>query len=313
MKKKLSLILLGLIIILGLGVRLYKIDIPLADHHSWRQSDTAAVARNFIKEGFDFFRPRIDNMTYLHAPDMANPERLFMAEPPIYNSLVALVYRFGGVKESLARGVTIFFSLGSLVMIYLLLKVTTTELTALLGAFFMAVLPYGIFYGRVILPEPFMVFLSLVWLWFVFRWVTREKSRDYWLAILFGALSLTQKAYPFFLSLPIAALVLEKWGLKGVFTKKRWLRLVLMAALIFVPVGLWRLWIGQFPQGVPPYDWLFNQGNIRFRPAFFRWIFAERIGRIILGFWGLPLFGLGICLRPTKKAVGFFTGGWVRF
>jgi len=46
---------LGLVMVLALVLRLYKIDIPLADHHSWRQADTAAVARNFVKENFDFF------------------------------------------------------------------------------------------------------------------------------------------------------------------------------------------------------------------------------------------------------------------
>ncbi|KKS90138.1 MAG: hypothetical protein UV66_C0008G0013, partial [Candidatus Woesebacteria bacterium GW2011_GWA1_43_12] len=35
-----------LILVLAFVVRLWRIDAPLADWHSWRQSDTAAVARN---------------------------------------------------------------------------------------------------------------------------------------------------------------------------------------------------------------------------------------------------------------------------
>ena len=39
-----------------MAARLYRVTGPVADWHSWRQSDTAAVARNFTKFGFDPFR-----------------------------------------------------------------------------------------------------------------------------------------------------------------------------------------------------------------------------------------------------------------
>ncbi|OQA93350.1 MAG: hypothetical protein BWY24_00496 [Microgenomates group bacterium ADurb.Bin219] len=51
-------VFLFFILALGFCSRLYKINIPLADHHSWRQADTAAVARNYIKEGWNFFFPK---------------------------------------------------------------------------------------------------------------------------------------------------------------------------------------------------------------------------------------------------------------
>ena len=47
--KKKDWLILFLILFLALILRLYKIDIPLADFHSWRQADTAAVARNFLR------------------------------------------------------------------------------------------------------------------------------------------------------------------------------------------------------------------------------------------------------------------------
>jgi hypothetical protein len=59
----------------------------------------------------------------------------------------------------------------------------------------------------------------------------------------------------------------------------------------------------QYPQGIPVSDWLFNGGNIRFKGAFFYWLFAERIGRLILGYWGLIIFGFGIISVARKKLV----------
>ena len=313
MKNKWPWLALSLILAFGLWLRLYKIDIPLADHHSWRQADTAAVSRNFIKEGFNFFYPKIDNMTYLQSPQLLNPERLFMAEPPIYNSLVAAVYKITSVKEAWARAVTIFFSLGSVLILYLILDHLTNRTTALWGALIGVGLPYGIFYGRVILPEPLMVFVSLVWLWFVILWIQRENHLAYWGAIMSGAIALTQKSFPIFLGLPVAYLILRGWGLRGVFQKKHFLQLVVMLILTFLPFVAWRWWVGQHPAGVPPFDWLFNQGMIRFRPAFFRWIFAERIAKLILGYWGLPLFVLGVAVRPNKKEGWFFHWWLVSF
>lgn len=46
-----SVVWLFLIIVLGFVVRLYKINTPLADWHSWRQADTASVTRIFIEYG----------------------------------------------------------------------------------------------------------------------------------------------------------------------------------------------------------------------------------------------------------------------
>ena len=42
-------ILFVIILLLGFGVRLYKITSPIADWHSWRQADTASVTRNFCE------------------------------------------------------------------------------------------------------------------------------------------------------------------------------------------------------------------------------------------------------------------------
>ena len=57
----------------------------------------------------------------------------------------------------------------------------------------------------------------------------------------------------------------------------------------------------QFPEGVPANSWLFNGGNIRFKGAFFYWVFADRIGRLILGYWGVFFLGLGILYNSTRK------------
>jgi 4-amino-4-deoxy-L-arabinose transferase-like glycosyltransferase len=294
--------LLSIILILAVVLRLYKINIPLADHHSWRQADTAAVARNFIKEGWNFWQPKIDNMTPLAHPDMPNPQRLFLVEPPIYQTIVGGFYHVFGVREELARLVSVMFSLGSIIFLYLLALTYVSKRVALLSAFFFTVLPYNIFYSRVILPEPMMIFLSLGMIYFFAEGVVREYrgvsgSIRRILFILFAALALTQKAFPVFLSIPMAYLTWEKFKFNG----KKYIVSLFYCFIVLLPFALWRFWISHFPEGIPPSGWLFNQGGIRFKGAFFYWIFAERLAKLILGYWGLPLLILGLILKPGRE------------
>ncbi|MCL5091085.1 MAG: glycosyltransferase family 39 protein [Patescibacteria group bacterium] len=301
MKEKVILIL---ILILGLVFRLYKIGIPLADHHSWRQSDTAAVARNFVKEGWNFLKPKIDNMTPLH-PGTPNNERLFLVEPPIYNSIVAGVYGLFGVEVKYARLVTIFFSLTSLLFLYLIATHFWGEKVGLLTAFFGAVLPYNIYYSRVVLPEAMIICFSLAMFYFAIKWLANGSTLYFVLFTLFSSLSFSQKTFPLFFLLPLAYLIWQKYGF-NLFKEKK---LYLWFLVAFVPFVLWRFWVGRFPEGIPANLWLFNQGNIRFKGAFFYWIFAKRIGELILGYWGLPLVILGLILKPKKE--GWFFHFWL--
>ncbi|PJE62546.1 hypothetical protein COU88_04390, partial [Candidatus Roizmanbacteria bacterium CG10_big_fil_rev_8_21_14_0_10_39_6] len=61
-------------------------------------------------------------------------------------------------------------------------------------------------------------------------------------------------------------------------------------SLSAIPVYLWRRYIQLFPEGIPASSWLLTSVStptgfhvIFLRPAFFRWIFYERINNLILG------------------------------
>jgi len=297
-------VILFFILLLGLLLRLYKVNIPLADHHSWRQADTAAVARNFVKEGWNFFKPKIDNFTPLH-PNLPNDERLFLVEPPVYNTIVAGVYKVFGFNVEYARLISIIFSLGSIIFLYLIVSHYLGNSTGLLTGFFYAVLPYSIFYSRVVLPEPMIMSLMLGMFYFAIKWLENNSAIFYLLFTVFSALTFSQKAFPLFLTLPLLYLFWKKYGIRFLFQKKLYWWVLLSLA----PFLAWRWWIGHFPEGIPANLWLFNQGNIRFKGAFFHWIFAQRIGELILGFWGLPFLIFGLIQKPKKE--GWFFHFWL--
>ena len=288
---------LSLIIILGFSVRLYRIDNPVADWHSWRQADTAAVARNFYKEGFTPLFPKGDDMSPV-GKDNPNLRRLRFVEFPIYNSLVYLLYLFnGGVDERLARLVSIFMSLGSIGFIYLIAKRYWDTFTALVSAFIFAVLPFNIFFSRTILPEPTLVFFSLGMFYFVDRMIFEDKAKILLASIFFTAMAFLIKPMAIFYLLPLLYSFVVK-------EKKIWpipTKYFIWASVSFLPLLGWRMWMSQYPDGIPASNWLFNGDGIRFRPAFWKWIVGDRFGREILTVAGSMLFIIGAIIKPQPR------------
>ena len=70
--------------------------------------------------------------------------------------------------------------------------------------------------------------------------------------------------------------------------------------IALVPFFIWRIWINNYPSGIPFWQWAFNGDKIRFRPSFWRWIFGERLGHLILGSWGLIPFSFGLLKSKGK-------------
>ena len=285
---------LGLILILGFLVRLYKIDSPIADWHSWRQADTAAVTRNFTKEGFNPFLPKYDDMSGVAEQPIVNLARFRFVEFPLYNIFVYPLYLLFGVDERLHRLITILSSLGSTTFLYFIVRKYSSVLMALTTAFVFAFLPFNIFFSRTTLPDPTFVCFALGMIYFMSNWI--ENKRDIWgvWGICATAVAFLIKPWAIFFFLPLLYLLyLSK-------SKKFTLKFFIFTFFALLPFLLWRLWILQQPEGIPASSWLLNGDGIRFRPAFFWWIISDRLGREILSAAGIGLFLLGFITRPKN-------------
>ena len=299
-KKFLPTIGLLLIIALGLLVRLYKIDSPIADWHSWRQVDTASVTRVFSQEGLDMLHPRYQDISSIPS-GQENPQGWRMVEFPFYNFLHLQVFNFSGLNlETAGRLTSVLISLWSLAMLYLIVKKISGVWTGLLAAFFFAFLPFNIFYSRAVLPEPLVIATFLTSFYFLLRLLDTKKKLVSWLLVLLSSLFLTAsfllKPYTAFFTLPFFLVFFLAFKDK----KLNILQFITYGLISVTPFILWRLWINQYPSGIPAFDWLFNMNNIRLRPAWFRWLFAERLSKLILGYFGTALLIFGLIKKPKK-------------
>lgn len=304
--KRIHLGLLVGILILGFVLRLYRFNSPIADWHSWRQADTSSVSRIFVQDGFNLLRPKYHDLSNVPS-GLNNPEGYRFVEFPIYNLFQGGFYKLLPVLslEQWGRLITIFASLLTVLLIYLILKKHQNERAGLIGAFVFAALPFSIYYGRTILPDTSTAATILAGIYFFDLWLSEKmkykKIIFYSLSILFTGVSFLLKPFAAFFTLPMIYLAYQAFGLKMFLNPYLW---VFGTASLFPMIG-WRQWMTQFPEGIPSSNWLFNEGGMRFKGAFFNWIFAERISKLILGYWGVFLVVLGLVAK-TKTSYLFF-------
>lgn len=303
-KFKLEYFLLTLILLAGFVVRLYKINNPVADWHSWRQADTASVTRIFVEKGLDFFTPRYYDISSIQS-GIFNPQGYRFVELPIFNLVHYVLYKaYPTISlEVWGRLTSIFFALGSGLVLYLLGKRFLGKGGGILTIFFFLFIPFNIYFTRVILPEPAAVFFGVLALYLFSKFIDSDK----FLYLLFSGLSfslaLLVKPYIVFYGVPLIYLFFTKYSLSQFKILKGNLGLIIklavFAGIILVPLIFWRIRVSEHPEGIPFWKWAFNGDHIRFRPAFWRWIYGERLGRLILGIWGLIPFIYGVI--KTKK------------
>ncbi len=296
-------LLLSIILLSGFCVRLYKINNPIADWHSWRQADTASVTRLYVQNGINLLIPRYNDISSIQSR-IFNPEGYRMVEFPVYNAVAALVTTSIGhfSLEVWSRLVTIICALISALFLYFIGKRFLGKWGGLLSSFFYLFIPFNIYFTRVILPDPMGVMFGVISLWAFVKFF--DDSGDYFLYLssIFFALMLLIKPYLGFYLFPIAYLAIKKFGFKDFFKGRgNVMKTILYFVIAFGPFIVWRYWESKFPAGIPLFWWAFNGNGIRFHPAYWNWIFGERLGHLILGSLGLIPFIFGVFDTKNKN------------
>lgn len=218
---------LAAIVVLGLALRLYGIHDPIIDHPGWRQGDEAAIARNFALLEDDILKPQTD----YDGP----PPNYVELELQIVPFAAAQLYRVFGVHEVFARLIVVAFSLGTVVLLYLLGGEIFGRRAGLIAALAYAIAPGAVYYGRTITPDADMVFFLTGALLFWWRWSAGGRRADYWWAVVFGAVAWLAKPPALLALAPIVALA---WARRGRRVLTGW-QLYAFVLLTLVPFVLY--------------------------------------------------------------------------
>jgi 4-amino-4-deoxy-L-arabinose transferase-like glycosyltransferase len=162
---------LSLVFLIALALRLKGIHDPILDHPGWRQGDTASIARNFYRLQYNIMYPQ----TTYNGP----PPNYVELELQIVPFLAATLYKMFGIHEVFGRLISIAFSVGTVVVIGFFGRwLFSSSLAGLIAAFFFAVYPGSVYYGRTFMPDTAMVFFLTAALYAVARFLLENERMD---------------------------------------------------------------------------------------------------------------------------------------
>jgi len=188
--------------ILAVAARLILISQPYVDHWSWRQSDVAAIARNFLQNGFRFGYPQIDWAG--NAPGYVGTEF------PILPFIAALCYKFAGIHEWVGRIQAVILFAVSLPCFFLLVREIFGSTAAVWATFFYSFAPVNIFAGRSFMPDVPSLSFAIVGLYLLLRYVEHNESSSFLVAAIALSLSFLIKITSIVIVVPLAYIVVGR-------------------------------------------------------------------------------------------------------
>jgi len=269
--------------ILAVAARLVLINQPYVDHWSWRQSDVAAIARNFLQKGFRFGYPQIDWTG--NAPGYVGTEF------PILPFIAAVCYKFAGVHEWIGRVQAVILFAVSLPCFFLLVREIFGSAAAAWASFFYCFAPLNVFAGRSFMPDVPSLSFAIVGLYFFLRWVQHAQPSSLLLAALAISLSFLIKITSIVIVAPLMYLAVgrlcqtpgvsqNRAGGNRASGSERVKRPIILGIIVFsaialLPSAIWYWHAYQIAQQFYPHHF-FGAGGIRVETFSWYWHIAQQ-------------------------------------
>lgn len=189
-QRKYEIFCVILVCSLATMISCYQITIPWIDGEL--ASDGVIMgnaARNMLRYGGfqTMFGAVVDS-----GPVMNGHFHYYIDHPlSLFVTILALSFRIFGVHEWSARIVTITFSMGSLVMVYLVARQLWDKKIAFFSLLFMAFMPMvAYFTSRDVWPYSISLFGALLVTWFYISWIRQYENKYYYMTIVSYAVCL---------------------------------------------------------------------------------------------------------------------------
>lgn len=275
-------VVIALLILAGL-IQSYHLTKPWIGFGEADGAIIGHIARNWVRYGF--IAVKFGSAT--NSGPVVNNEFTYYVNHPLvlFNIFISLSYRVLGVHEWSARLVPIAFSLGSLAVLYLLVRRFWDDTVAIWSLTFMAIMPLTGYYGRNVSPHSMAVFFGLLMFWFYFSWLKSGRKRDFLYLIIsqvFATMS-AWGAYYVAVLLLIHCMLTNRKRLKGV------LLLPVMNVVMFL-LFLAHVYLVDPGSGLVRLAKVFLLRSNIATPGAFDWLkFFEVVLQTILTYFSIPL------------------------
>jgi 4-amino-4-deoxy-L-arabinose transferase-like glycosyltransferase len=273
---------------------------PPLDYHHHRQVNTAAIARNYHRNGLNILKPQVD---------WEGPYRgLAATELPVYMWLVGLLWPLGGLGAVWGRVLSMAFSALTAVYLFRFVEKDAGRKAAFWAATFFSCIPLEIYFGRTIQPEAAALCGTMAAL-FHWRRAFSDEARpwDWPAAVLAAFLAIGMKLPFIFILAPLAFIAWQKLGPKSLLSPK-----VLAAPLL--ALGATYAWYryastGSFVVPTKSEDFLFMLEYARL-PYFAFFQFSSRFPELAATYGGLVLGWFGARELVVRSGLRLYAVWW---
>jgi 4-amino-4-deoxy-L-arabinose transferase-like glycosyltransferase len=293
-------------VVAALAVRLIAINQPFIDPWSWRQSDVAAIARNYLENGFHFSRPQID---------WAGNERGYVGtEFPILPFIAAFFYKIAGVQEWIGRIEGVLFFVAALPFFFGLVRRVFGEPVGLWATFFYAFAPLSIVTSRAFMPDVPSLSLAIAGLYFFVRWIEEEKLRWLVTSAVLVSLALLIKLPTAIVGAPLFYLAAGRGTRRadirddGLENAAPWLarwELWFFAAVTLIPSAIWYWHAHRIAERFYPHHF-FGAGGFQIMSFAWYWQIVRQTAFSSLTLLLFVLATLGALIAPRGKFTRLF-------
>jgi 4-amino-4-deoxy-L-arabinose transferase-like glycosyltransferase len=206
--------------------------VPIFDHHSWRQADTAMIARNFAASRLNPLYPQVDHRGALPVGYVATGLEL-------QAWLVALISKATGFAPQIGRLLSALWFVGSVLLVFALTRGRYGDAPALAAAFSYSFgFPLVLFIERAFLNEALLLCLSFAVLVAVCRRTRGAGSSRLLLACAGMACIGAVKPTFLIVAAGVFALYVERDGWRGLLRVEPYTTV----ACGILAASLWLLW-----------------------------------------------------------------------
>jgi 4-amino-4-deoxy-L-arabinose transferase-like glycosyltransferase len=293
---------LGFVLLFFFTTHLYRITDPPNGYHRWRETDTAAVARNFATESWNPLRPRIDVR--------GTGDGVVGTEFPAYTWTVAAASTLGWDIHGWGRLLTVLGACAALLGFHRVVRGFTGQNDlAGLATFLAASVPLLAFYGRTIQPDVWALAFATNALAVFLKWTKGGHASLAAAAATLTALAGSIKPTYLAIGLPMLVALWKQEG-AGLFKQPRtWL----FAAGALLPVWIWFQWA----RGLDPGNHYFLSGGnweaggqAILGGEFYRNVYRVRFLELIVGTPVVWAFVVGLVMLRKLPNAGILVA-WI--
>jgi len=218
------------ILAVSAAVRLHHVSRPMADSLLAKQAYVANRARSIAAPPLNPLRSSLDFLD-------ANGERMnFTDEVPTYHTMLAIGYRLAGERDWVGHAISVVGTIVALIAFFALARREWSDREALSATVIFSAAPIFVFYGRAVLPEPWMLAMMLTSAASYRRFLDGDGRRWLLLASLAALGAGFFKYFGLIVFVPLAEMAWRKHGSwRAVFSRS----FLGMLAVATVPMAAW--------------------------------------------------------------------------